>query len=218
MSKFVLYNYFRSSTSYRVRIALHYKNIPFEYYAINLLKNEQNSDGYKKINPQGEVPSLIHNKKILSQSLPIIEYIDEIFPNPPLLPKDPYLRARIRQVCENINAFIHPICNLQILKYLENKHHYTQNDKELWIHHWASKGLSATEKILFEHAKTYCFGDQLTMADLFITPMVFSAQRFNVDMNPYPTIMKTHDECLKLDCFKNAHPYRQIDTPEELRL
>lgn len=217
MSPISLYNYFRSSTSYRVRIALHYKNIDFEYLPINLLKGEQHSSDYKKINPLGGVPTLVHNGNVIPESLAIIEYLDEVFPQPALLPNDAYKRARIRQFCEIINSFMHPMGNLKTLQYLEKTHGFDQQEKDRWVQHWATQGLAALEHSLKEFSGVYCFGDEISMADLFLVPQVLTCKRFKVDLTDFPLIMKINENCLKLDSFKKANPFIQIDTPDDLR-
>lgn len=218
MAEFILHNYFRSSTSYRARIAMNLKNLPYEYKAVNLLKAEQQTPEYKKLNPIGGVPTLIHNGKIIPDSYAIIEYLEEAYPTPALLPKDNYLRARIRQVCEIVNSSMHPMGNLRVLSYLEKTKGYTQEQKEEWFQEWAYRGLEALEKNLQEFAGTYSFGDTVTMADVFIIPQVMTCQRFKTDMSKYPTVMKVFANCQKLDAFAKAHPFRQVDTPDELRI
>lgn len=220
MSQIQLYNYFRSSTSYRVRIALHHKSLNFIYKPVHLLNNggEHHSDEYRKLNPQEEVPTLVHDGKSIAQSFAIIEYLDEVFPQNRLLPDDKIQRAQIRQFCENINSFIHPLSNLKVLQYLEKNHGYDQKQKEGWVQHWSHMGLKATEEILKATASTFSFGKNITMADLFLVPQVFSARRFNVDLTDYPTICRIDEECGLLDAFKKAHPFRQIDTPADLKI
>lgn len=213
----ILYNYFRSSTSYRVRLALNFKNIAFEYRPINLLKQEQRSPEYLKINPLGGVPTLAHNGHNIPESFAIMEYLDEVHPEPALFPKDAYLKARVRQVCEVINSFMHPMGNLKTLQYLEKKHSYTQEQKEEWMQYWAPQGLEALENTLKEFSGKYCFGDDITMADLFLVPQLLTCQRFKVDITKYPTLVKINENCLKLEAFAKAHPFKQIDTPEEFR-
>lgn len=215
--EFVLYNYFRSSTSFRARIALNLKNVPFTYRAVNLLKGEHHSPEYRELNPMGGVPTLAHAGRLIPDSFAIIEYLEEIIPQPALLPPDPYLRARIKQVCEIINSSIHPMGNLKLLQYLERQHGYTQEQKEAWVQHWAAQGLEALEKNLSPFAGTYCFNNQVTMADIFLVPQVVTCLRFKVDMSRYPLIMKVYDNCLKLEAFAKAHPFHQIDTPEDLK-
>lgn len=220
MTELTLYNYFRSSTSYRVRIALYYKNLPFEYKPVHLLNNggEQFFQDYKNMNPMSEVPTLIHEGLPLSQSMAIIEYLDEVFPSAPLFPKEVQRRARVRQFCENINSFMHPLSNLKVLQYLEVNHNYKQAEKEIWVQHWLQKGFEAAENLLKKSHGHFCFGDQITAADLFLIPQVFSAQRYKVELGPYPLIQKINEHCLTLDFFKKAHPFRQPDCPEGDRL
>lgn len=221
MTDLRLYNYFRSSTSYRVRIALNLKKIPFEYFPIHLLNNggEQNTTAYRDLNPIGGVPTLKHGNKIISQSMAILEYLEEVFPNTEsLLPQDPFLKAKIRQFCENINADIHPLQNLKLMQYLESKHNYTQEDKNLWCQKWIQQGLDACEKLILPFAKNYCFGEQLTIADVILIPQLFSAERFKVNLLDFPLLFKIQENCIHLSAFKMAHPYRQIDTPQELKI
>jgi len=220
MSALILYNYFRSSTSYRARIALHYKNLKFDYRPVHLLNDggEQHKSEYISLNSMSEVPTLVHGKLTLSQSVAIIEYLDEVFPAPPLFPDDPARKALVRQFCENINSFLHPLSNLKVLQHLESRHGYTQDDKAQWVSLWAAKGLTALEDILKKNSGTYCFGDEITTADLFLVPQVFSAQRFKVDLNPYPLLMKINETCLKHEAFIKAHPLRQVDTPATERI
>lgn len=220
MNKLTLYNYYRSSTSYRVRIALHMKNLAFDYKPIHLLNNggEQNLPEYRKLNPVGGVPTLVNGDQVISQSFAIIEYLDEAFPQTyQLLPAHPYIKAKIRQVCETINADIHPLQNLKLMQYLETKHQYTQEQKNEWCQKWIHDGLSATEKIISEFAKSYSFSDQVTAADLFIVPQLFSAKRFDVNYSKYSRLCIINDNCLKLEAFQKAHPSKQIDTPAEFK-
>jgi maleylacetoacetate isomerase len=220
MSQVTLYNYFRSSTSYRVRIALNLKNIEYKYSPVHLVNNggEQFSQTYKAINPMSEVPTLEHDGLIVGQSVAIIEYLEEQFPNPSLFPRDSQKRAKIRQFCENINSFMHPLSNLKVLKYLEDNNGYDQKQKEIWINHWYQKGLTALEAWLQKNMGQYCFGDHVTVADCFLVPVVFTAERFSVDLSPYKNVMSVNFRCLQLDAFKSAHPFRQIDTPADVRI
>jgi maleylacetoacetate isomerase len=220
MSQVILHNYFRSSTSYRVRIALNLKNIEFKYVPVHLLNNggEQFSPNYKAINPMSEVPTIEHDGLVIGQSVAIIEYLEELFPSPSLFPKDAQKRAKIRQFCENINSFMHPLSNLKVLKYLEENHGYDQKQKEAWINFWYQKGLVALESWLQKNMGQFSFGDQVSVADCFLIPLVFTSERFNVDLSPYKNIMTINSRCLKLDAFKSAHPFRQVDTPADLRI
>lgn len=217
MADLVLYNYFRSSTSYRVRIALHLKNLAFDYRAVHLLKSEQQTTEFRRLNPLGEVPALIHGPHCISQSLAILEYLEEVFPEKPIYPKSAADRAWVRQFCENINAYLHPLGNLKVMQYLEQKHGYDQTAKEGWISHWNKPGFAALEKMLESRAGKYCLGDQITAADLCLIPAVFSAKRFKVDLSPYSTVARI-DEALKdHPAFLKAHPLRQPDTPDEMK-
>lgn len=218
MSSLVLYNYFRSSTSYRTRIALYHKGLNFEYKPVSLLKGEQHSAEYRKMNPVGGVPTLVHDGKIIPDSYAIIEYLEETFPQHPLLPKDPYIRARIREVCQIITAFMHPMGNLKLQQYLEAKAGYQQPQKEEWVQHWTMQGLASLEITLKEFAGQYCFGDNVTMADLFLIPQIVTCKRFHVDTSKYPLLMRIYENCVALPAFEKAHPFRQIDTPEDMRI
>lgn len=217
MSSIVLYNYFRSSTSFRVRAGLNFKGIDFEYRPINLLKGEQHSIEYRSINPMGGVPSLVHDGKIISDSTAILEYIEELFPTPSLFPKDLYQKAKVREVCEIINSSMHPYGNLKVLQHLTQAHGYTQEQKDQWVQKWATQGLDALEKILAEFSGTYCFGEEITMADIYLYPQIITCQRFNVDLSKYSLIMKIFKHCDAHPAFQKSHLNCQIDTPEEFR-
>lgn len=216
-----LYNYYRSSTSYRVRIALELKGLSYKYTPVHLLNagGEQNMQSYRELNPVGGVPTLIHDGKVISQSFAIIEYLEEIFPEAfSLFPKDAYISAKIRQLCETINADIHPLHNLKVMQYLETQLMVSSEQKNLWINKWIHEGLTAVEKMLEAFAGKYCFGDSVTAADLFLVPQLFTSQRFGVDTSQFKIISAINNSCLQLDAFKKAHPHRQIDTPDELRI
>ncbi|MES3038051.1 MAG: maleylacetoacetate isomerase [Bdellovibrionota bacterium] len=224
MDQIVLYNYFRSSTSYRVRIGLHHKKIDFLYYPIHLLKNggEQHSPEYRKISPLGEVPTLVHtvtptDRRVIGQSLPILEYLEEVFPQNPLLPKDLYLKAKVRQFCENVNAFMHPLGNLKVLQHLEADHGFDQAKKETWVQHWLTQGFTALEHMIKAESKIFALSDEITMADLFLAPQIFTARRFKVDMKKFARVLELEDKYTSIKAFQDAHPSRQMDTPEEER-
>lgn len=192
----------------------------FEYLPVHLLKDggQQYSESYLRLNPQGEVPTLVHHGKAIAQSLAILEYIEEVSPARPLLPKDPFARGKIRQMCENINSFLHPMGNLKVLQYLEKTHTYDQKMKEEWVHHWSRQALKATETLLSHHAGLYAFGDEVSFADCFLVPAAFTAERFNVDLEDYPTFRRVVEKCSLLEAFIKAHPLRQIDTPPDIRI
>ncbi len=216
MASLILYNYFRSSTSFRARIALYHKNLAFEYRAVHLVDNggEQNAESYKELNPMGEVPTLIHDNKKIGQSMAIVEYLDEVFPQNPLFPKDPLGKAHVRQFCENINSFMHPLGNLKVLQYLEQEHQYTQEQKEAWVSYWNRRGYLALEKILTKTAGKFCFGNQITAADAFLIPQMFTSLRFNVDLTDFPLCQKVYQECKSIEAFQKAHPLNQPDSPK----
>lgn len=219
MSTMKLYNYFRSSPSYRVRIALHYLEIPFEYVPVHLLQDggQQYKDTYVQINPMKEVPSLVVQEKIISQSMAIFRYLHEIHKERSLFPQDAYLQAKVIQLCENINAGMHPLQNLKVGKYLQEKFHITEDQKLEWNQYWIQQGLEACEKMLSTTAGHFCFANQITAADMFLIPQLFASRRFNVRMDKYPTLLKIERNCLSMEYFQKAHPHFQIDTPEELR-
>ncbi len=213
-----LYNYFRSSPSFRVRIALHLKGLEFEYIPVHLLNNggEQHSLEYQKINPAREVPALWHEGAIISQSVAIIEYLDEAFPNPPLYPKEPHMRARVRQLCEIINC-THPLQNLKVLQFLEKELDVKEPKKIQWLTQWMQTGFQAYEDSVKPTAGQFSVGDQVTAADLFLVPQVLAAKRFNIDTTRYKLISRIDEACSNVEAFRKAHPTRQIDTPPELR-
>lgn len=224
MENITLYNYFRSSTSYRVRIALHLKKLNFEYKPIHLLNNggEQNSADYRKLNPMGGVPTLVHSTpqgtQTIAQSSAIIEYLDEAFPQSfQLLPKDAALRAHIRQFCQIINADTHAYGNLKTLGYLTRTLNINEDQKSSWLNYWFNEGLVACEKILETTSKQFCFGEQATAADAFLIPAVTTAQRFNVDTKKYLNINRVFENCLQQEPFAKAHPSCQPDTPVEIQ-
>lgn len=206
----ILYSYFRSSCSWRVRIALAHKGVDYEYRAINLLKQEQVSDEYKKLNPLGQVPALIVNENTLTQSISILEYLEEAFPQKPLLPKDLFKRAKVREVCEIIGSGIQPLQNLSVLQKIGET-------KMEWGHFYIQKGFVALEQVLANSAGKYCVGDEVTIADCCLVPQVYNANRFKVDMAAFPVISRVHDALMSLDAFKAAHPSQQPDCPEDLK-
>ncbi|XP_066934808.1 maleylacetoacetate isomerase-like [Clytia hemisphaerica] len=209
----LLYSYFRSSCSWRVRIALALKNIKYEYKPINLLKSEQQSDEYKLINPSGSVPCLVTKGHTLTQSQAIMEYLDEVYPDGhALLPKDdPIKRATVRKLSNVIAADIQPVQNLRILKKVGSE------TKMEWGHWAIHCGFVVLEKMLAETAGKYCFGDEITMVDCCLAPQVYNANRFKVDMSEFPIISRVNEELMKHDAFLTSRPEAQSDCPEELR-
>jgi maleylacetoacetate isomerase len=205
-----LYDYFRSSAAFRVRIALHLKNLSFEVVPIHLVNNggEQHSDEYRAINPQELVPALQVDNHIITQSLAIIEYLEETYPEPALLPKDPVLKAQARQFALTIAADIHPLNNLRVLQYLTNTLKISEEQKNRWYQHWIAQGFTALETCLHTNktAKDFCFGDKPTLADICLVPQMYNAQRFNCDVTPYPTLLRIFANCEKLPAVIKARP------------
>lgn len=210
-----LYSYFRSSAAYRVRIALNLKGLPYEYASVHLLRGggEQLSAEYRRICPDGIVPSLVDGDAVLRQSLAIIEYLEEVHPNPPLLPSAPVDRAHVRAIALQVACEIHPLNNLRVLKYLKHELGVTDEAKDAWYKHWVENGFTAIEAQLASDARTgkFVFGDAPTMADLALVPQVFNAIRFNVDMQPYPTIQRIYEEATRHEAFVRAAPSEQPD-------
>jgi maleylacetoacetate isomerase len=209
-----LYGYFRSSAAFRVRIALHLKGLAYDGSYIHLRKNDQQSPDYLKLNPQGLVPALIVDGQVLSQSLAIIEYLDETHPAPPLLPADPLGRARARALAQAIACDIHPIDNLRVLQFLSRNLKQGEKEIELWFNHWIKTGFDGIERIMATDGKSgkFCHGDQPGIADICLVPQVFNAQRYpSFDLKPYPTIMRIFENCMKLPAFDAAAPENQPD-------
>ena len=212
MNSVCLYSYFRSSCSYRIRIALHIKNIPFTYKPVHLIKEggEQFQKNFQQINPFAQVPCLKHEERYLTQSLPIILYLEDLWPNPPLFPKDTFKKAEVLSVCEMINSSIQPLQNLQVLKTVEQT---LKGNKLQWSRFWIEKGLLALEKFLNPKAGDFSFGNSLTAADLFLVPQLYNAKRFHLSLTSFPTLKHIHSQCLKLKAFQKAHPDNQPDAP-----
>ncbi|NXD05719.1 MAAI isomerase, partial [Nothocercus nigrocapillus] len=208
----ILYSYFRSSCSWRVRIALALKGITYNQVPVNLLKDggQQHSAEYKTLNPMQQVPTLKIDGITLSQSLAIIHYLEETRPIPRLLPQDPKKRAQVRMISDHVVSGIQPLQNLNILERVGEK-------KLAWTQHYIKSGFEALEQILQHTAGRYCVGDEVSMADLCLVPQVFNAERYKVDLAPYPTIIRINKALLELEAFQVSHPSRQPDTPAELR-
>lgn len=208
-----LYNYHRSSAAYRVRIALALKNIHSDTLTINLLAGQQQSPEYLSINPQGLVPALCINNHVLTQSLAIIEYLDERYPTPALLPEDLLAKAQVRAMAQQIAVDIHPLNNLRVLNYLKDNFDCSDSKKTQWISHWIAQGFTAVEQTLAEQNKPmgqsdniYCFGSQPSLADICLIPQVYNAKRFGVAMQDYPNINAIVEHCNSLPAFITAAP------------
>lgn len=208
-----LYSFYRSSASYRVRIALNLKGLNYQSVPVHLRRAEQRAAGYLARNPQGLVPTLETAGRVLTQSLAIIEYLEESHPDPALLPTDPLDRARVRGVAFAIACEIHPLNNLRVLKYLQNELSLDTETRNTWYRHWVDTEFAVLEQRLASESATgrFCHGDTPTLADVCLVPQVFNAQRFDCDMTRYPTIMHINDTCLALPAFRAAAPERQPD-------
>ncbi len=211
-----LYSYFRSSASFRVRIALALKGLPYDYIPVHLVKGggQQFSAEYKAMNPAALVPVLKDDDgSVLTQSLAIIEYLEETRPNPPLLPADAAGRARVRALALSIACEIHPLNNLRVLGYLTKTLGVTEDQKNAWYRHWVEAGLETVEALLAGDARTgaFCHGDVPTMADVLLVPQIFNAQRFNCRLDHVPTVMRIHQHCLSLPAFATSVPAEQPD-------
>ncbi|XP_073923564.1 maleylacetoacetate isomerase isoform X1 [Castor canadensis] len=209
----VLYSYFRSSCSWRVRIALALKGVDYEIIPINLTKDggQQFSEEFQTLNPMKQVPALKIDGIIIGQSLAIIEYLEETRPTPRLLPQDPKKRASVRMISDLIAAGIQPLQNLSVLKQVG------EQNQLAWAQKAITSGFNALEQILQSTAGKYCVGDEVSMADLCLVPQVANAERFKVDLTPYATISHINKTLLALEAFQVSHPCRQPDTPVELR-
>lgn len=203
-----LYSYFRSSAAFRVRIALALKGLPYDYLPVHLLKGEHKRDAYAAVSPTGLVPTLVTDGgEALGQSLAIMEYLDEVHPQPPLLPASATDRARVRALAQTIACEIHPLNNLRVLKYLVRELKVDEAAKEQWYAHWVRVGLETFERELaMLPPSTYCFGDTPTLADCCLVPQVFNARRFTVDLSGLPRTMAAFEACMALAAFRQAEP------------
>ncbi|HLM40267.1 MAG TPA: maleylacetoacetate isomerase [Microvirga sp.] len=204
-----LYTYFRSSAAYRVRIALNLKGVAYEAVPVNLLKGEQRQEGYRAVNPQQRVPSLDTGGATLIQSPAILEYLDEAYPEPPLLPAGAANRARVRAVASLIACDIHPLNNSGVLAYLKTRLGHDQAAADEWYAHWVREGFDAVEALI--EPGPYAFGSRVTLADVYLVPQVFNARRFNVPLDAYPKIAAVDEACAALTAFQDAAPANQPD-------
>ncbi|WP_199688156.1 maleylacetoacetate isomerase [Noviherbaspirillum sedimenti] len=208
-----LYNFFRSGTSHRLRIALNLKGLSYEYVAVDLRTEEHLGDAFKALNPQGLVPALVEGDKVLTQSPAIIEWLEERYPGQPLLPSAPDERARVRAMAALVGCDIHPINNRRILEYLRKQLGCDEAAVQAWCATWIEAGFAALEQQLAADKTRgrFCFGDTPGLADVYLVPQVESAHRFKVDMTPYPTIVAIDGACAELDAFSRAAPAAQPD-------
>ena len=208
-----LYGYFRSSAAFRVRISLELKSLSWESVPINLRIGEQKNESFLHHNPQGLVPVLESSGRFLAQSLAIIEYIEELHPEPQLLPSSIEGRAHVRGMAHQIAMEMHPLNNLRVLKYLENELGLKEEKKSIWYQHWIAEGFNAFEKTLknSDSEGHFCFGDRPSLADVCLIPQVYNGLRFKCDLSGYPLIQTIWDHCMNLEAFKRAAPENQLD-------
>lgn len=213
--RLTLYSYWRSSAAYRVRIGLNLKGLRYETVPVHLLRNggEQHAADYAAANPQKLVPMLMHGQRRMRQSMAILEYLDEVWPDPPLLPSTARGRQRVRALAQVVACDIHPLNNLRVLKFFENEWNVPRPERDEWMKHWMAEGFAAFEALLADHPSTaeFCEGHAPTLADCCLVPQLFNARRFGVDLSPYPTIRRIEAACLALPAFQAAKPENQPD-------
>lgn len=208
-----LHGYFRSSASYRVRIALNLKGLEYDYHPVNLLKGEQRGDAYRELNPQGLVPALVDDGSVLTQSLAIMEWLEEQHPQHALLPESPAERARIRALAYNVACDIQPVQNLRVLKYLQSELGASDEQKVAWIRHWIDMGFGALEKQLANSGKgPFANGDAPGLFECCLIPQIYNAERFGLETKPYPGIHRIAEACAALPAFERARPENQPDS------
>ena len=211
----ILYSYWRSSAAYRVRIGLNLKGLPYRTVAVHLLKDggQQHAEDYRQMNPQQLVPTLQHGQRHLTQSLAILEYLDDVWPTPALLPATARERQRVRALAQLVACDIHPLNNLRVLQYFEHEWHLPAPEREQWVKHWIMDGFAACEALLAGHPVTgdFCEGNAPGFADCCLVPQVYNARRFGVDMAAYPTLAHIEANCLALPAFDAARPENQPD-------
>ncbi len=206
-----LFNYYRSSASYRVRIALALKGLDYTYRPVHLAKNEQFTESYAAVSAARLVPLLRDGDHAVTQSLAIIEYLDETHPTPPLLPPAPAERARVRALAMDIACEIHPLNNLRVLRYLVRDLKVSDDDKNRWYRHWVETGLEVVERQLAARPGTYCHGDTPTLADCCLVPQIFNAQRFECRLDHVPNVMRVFAACMALPAFEDTRPEKCPD-------
>ena len=209
MSRAILYDYFRSSASYRARIALNLKGIEYEQRSINLAAGAQKDERYRELNPQGFVPMLEMDGHRITQSLAICNYVNSIVPDPPFMPADPADRAHVLALALTIACDIHPLNNLRVLKYLQGTFGIDDAAKDLWYRHWIEEGLAALEEMARPQAGAFLFGDAPTVADICLVPQLYNARRFSVPLTAYPTLRRADETASAHAAFAAAHPDRQ---------
>lgn len=213
-----LYSYWRSSAAYRVRIGLNLKGLAYDLLPVHLARDggEQHLPAYREVNPQALVPVLCHGQRRIAQSLAILEYLDEMWPQPPLLPATARERARARALALLVACDIHPLNNLRVLQYFEREWNVPQPERDEWVRHWITGGFRAFEALLADNPSTgdFCDGDLPGLADCCLVPQVYNARRYGVDMGAFPTLQRIEAACLALPAFDAARPERQPDAPQ----
>ncbi|MGN6237744.1 maleylacetoacetate isomerase [Dyella sp.] len=216
-SDLALYGYWRSTAAYRVRIALELKGLGWDNRPVHLVRDggEQHGAAYRALNPQGVVPALLDGERVFTQSLAIVEYLDEIYPEPPLLPVDPRGRARVRALAQTIACDIHPLGNLRVLQQLETQFGATEAQRADWTRHWMGLGFAAIEALLADNVATgaFCHGDTPGLADICLVPQIYNAQRWKLPLDAYPIVQRIHAACTELEAFRTAVPELQPDAP-----
>ena len=206
-----LHTYFRSTAAYRIRIALNLKAVEYDLVPLNLFKGEQKKAEFLNLNPDGLVPVLEHDGNVLTQSMAILEYLEETYPSTPLLPKAPLERALVRALAQTIVSDTHPLNNLRVQKYLVEHMGVDESKKLEWYHHWVKQGFDGLEKRLAKSSSEFCYGDSITLADVCLIPQVYNAHRFECPMDAYPNISRINQHCLGLSPFADAAPHTQPD-------
>lgn len=210
----LLYSYWRSSSAYRVRIALNLKGISYQQNYVHLVRDggEQNRPEYREVNPLGLVPALVHGGQTIVQSMAIIEYLEEVFPERPLLPADFVERSRVRSIAQSICSEIQPLNNLAVMQYLKDRMQQPDESVRAWYSHWIDRGFSAVEAWLScSGSGDFCHGDSPGLADCYLVPQVYNAERFSCDLDPYPNIQRITARCREEDAFVRAAPENQAD-------
>ena len=209
MTQAILHDYFRSSASYRVRIALNLKGVDYEQRSVNLARGAQQDEAYRALNPQGFVPALEIDGHLLTQSLAICDYLDANYDTNPFVPHDPAERAHVLAMALTVACDIHPLNNLRVLKYLTGNLGVDEDSKNAWYAHWIADGFTALEAMAAPRAGDFMFGDTPSLADVMLVPQMFNARRFNVPLDPYPTLLRADENACRIEAFASAHPDRQ---------
>ena len=213
-----LYSYFRSSAAYRIRIALALKGLAYDIHPVNLVASEQRAAPYREINPQGLVPAVaLDDGTTISQSMAILEWLEETYPQPPLYDADAIVRAQQRALCQHIACDIHPLNNLRVLHYLRDDLALDEDAVSTWYAHWVREGFNAMESAVARMPSPFSLGDEPGMVEVLLVPQMYNARRFSVDLQAYPSLRALDARCAEIEAFIAAHPSRQPDTPEALR-